>query len=139
LSGAGPNPPVSWPVLVQYADGSDLVVVNDRDHWELDPELSSRPYAPEDRLIDSGGAEYRLVFESAGSRRRTAIEPTGRRLAPGDVRSIVERHIASLGAEPEWLAAYLADVAKGLEIRATILYLSKLERPDASEGAADGD
>jgi hypothetical protein len=129
----GKSPALAWPAIVQYGDGSDLVVVNDGDHWALDPELSAHAYDSEDRLIDSAGAEYRLPFEKTEERGRTFLQPTGRRLDARDVQAVVERHISSMGAQPDWLAAYLADVAEELKIRATILYLSKLERPDASE------
>jgi len=133
----GAAPRLEWPMLLQCAAEAELRVVRDQDEWELDPDLHARKYRPEDRLIDSAGVEYRLELSVSPGRGRNAITPTGRRFGPAEVQSIAERHIAGVGAQPEWLAGHLRDIAEGLRIRATILYLSKLAAADASEAAEE--
>lgn len=125
----------AWPTIVLYADGSEIGIVRDRDEWDLDPGLYGRAFGADDRLIDSEGAEFRLVLKAS----RNVIEPTGRRYRPEEMQSIAERHVVGMGGKPEWLLAYLADIAESHKIRATILYLSKLERDDASEESEEGD
>lgn len=129
MSGAAPQ----WPMLLQYAGLAELRVVRDQDEWDLDPDLRGRPFRPEDRLIDSAGVEYRASFTEG----RNRIVATGRRCTPEEVQSIANRHIAELGAEPEWLASHLREIAAGLKIKATLLYLSKLAAADASSDTAE--
>jgi hypothetical protein len=133
----GAAPKLEWPMLLQYAGEEELEVVRSQDEWEIDPELHARPYQPEDRLIDSEGVEYRLVFAGSPGRGRNSLVPTGRRYSPGEVESLAARHIASVGAQPEWLAGHLRDIANGQRVRATILYLSKLAAADVSEASED--
>jgi len=133
----GTAPRLAWPMLLLYAGEAEVGVVRDQDEWELDPELHARTYQAEDRLIDSAGVEYRLVFAGSPDRGRNAIVPTGRHYSHGEVESIAERHIAGAGAQPEWLGAHLRDVAESQRIRASILYLSKLAAADVSEAAED--
>ena len=125
---------LQWPMLLQYAGEAELRVVRDQDEWDLDPELRRRPFRPEDRLIDSAGVEYRASFAEG----RNRIVATGRRCTPEEVQSIANRHIAELGAEPEWLASHLREIAAGLKIKATLLYLSKLAAAaDASSDTSE--
>lgn len=131
------TPRLEWPMVLQYAGEAELRVVRDQDEWEIDPDLHARPYQPEDRLIDSAGVEYRLAFTGSPGRGRNAILPTGRRYRPSELESIAERHIARVGAQPEWLAGHLSDIADSQRIRATILYLSKLAAADVSEATED--
>ncbi len=133
----GSAPRLEWPMLLQYADEAELRVVRDQDEWELDPDLHTRQYQPEDLLIDSAGVEYRPVFTGSPGRGRNALVATGRRYSPGEMESLAERHIAGVGAQPEWLRGHLRDIADGLKIRAIILYLSKLAAADVSEAADD--
>jgi hypothetical protein len=133
----GAAPRLEWPMLLHYAGEEELEVVRSQDEWEIDPELHARPYQPEDRLIDSEGVEYRLVFSGSPGRGRNSLVPSGRRYDPGEVESIAARHIASVGAQPEWLAGHLRDIAEGQRIRAIILYLSKLAAADVSEASED--
>lgn len=133
----GAAPRLEWPMLLQYAGGGEFEVVRSQDEWELDPDLHARPYQPEDRLIDSEGVEYRLVFTGSPGRGRNSLVPTARRYSPGEVESIAERHIESAGARPEWLSGHLRGIAAGQRIRATILYLSKLAAADVSEASED--
>lgn len=133
----GTAPRLEWPMLLQCAGEAELGVVRDQDEWDLDPDHHARPYPPQDRLIDSAGVEYRLEFTGSPGRGRNAILPTGRRYSPSEVESIAERHIARVGAQPEWLAGHLSDIADSQRIRATILYLSKLTAADVSEAADD--
>lgn len=132
---AKPAPIPAWPSVVLFADGSELGIVHDQDEWNLDPALHARSYRSEDRMIDSSGAEYRLVLHGS----RHAIEPTGRHYSHDEMRIIAEGHIVSMGAKPEWLAAYLSDITDANKVRATILYVSKLERAEASEEPDDGE
>jgi hypothetical protein len=124
-------------MLLQFAGEAELRVVRDQDEWELDPDLHARTYEAEDRLIDSAGVEYRLVFTGSPGRGRNSIVPTRRRYSHGEVESIAERHIKSVGAQPEWLAGHLRDIADSQRIRASILYLSKLAAADVSEATED--
>jgi hypothetical protein len=128
---------LEWPILVQTAGEAELGVVRDQDMWEIDPALHAKQYQPEDRLIDSAGVEYRLVFKGTPGRGRNALLATGRRYSSGEVASIVERHIVSVGAKPEWLAGHLRGIADGQRIRAIILYLSKLAAADVEDGVED--
>lgn len=136
-SDAAPPQP-AWPTLLQYANEGGLRVVRDQDEWELDPELHAQPFRPEDRLIDSTGLEYRLVFTGSPRRGRNAIHPTGHGHGAAEVQAIAERHVVSLGAQPEWLTAHLKDIPNGHRIRAIILYLAKLAAAEAS-AASDED
>jgi protein structure with unknown function len=129
-SGAPAQP--EWPTLVRYAGDAELRVVRDQDEWDLDPELHARPFRPEDRLIDSVGLEYRLVFTGPPRRGRNSIHATGHRHTPPDVQAIAARYLASFGAQPEWLVAHLREIPDGHRIHATILYLAKLAAADAS-------
>ena len=133
----GATPRLEWPMLLQYAGEEELEVVRSQDEWEIDPDLHARPYEPEDRLIDSEGVEYRLVFTCSPGRGRNSLVPTGRRYSPREVESMAERHIENAGAQPEWLAGHLRGIADGQRIRATILYLSKLAAADVSEASED--
>lgn len=133
----GVAPRLEWPMLLQQAGEAELEVVRDQDEWALDPAHHARPYQPEDRLIDSTGVEYRLEFTRSSGRGQNAILPTGRRYTPKEVESIAERHIVNAGAQPEWLAGHLRDIAESQRIRATILYLAKLAAADVSEAAED--
>jgi protein structure with unknown function len=134
-NGASDQP--EWPTLVQYASDPELRVVRDQDEWELDPELRARPFQPEDRLIDSAGREYRLVFTGPPRRGRNSIQATGHRHSPDEMQTIAEFYVASLGAQPEWLAAHLRDIPDGHRIRATILYLAKLAAADVAASTDD--
>jgi protein structure with unknown function len=127
----------AWPALVRYAGRAELRVVRDQDEWELDPGLHARPFGAEDRLIDSAGLEYGLVFGGCSGSARNSIQPTGRRHSSSEVQSIAERHIESVGAQPEWLAGHLRDIADSHKIRATILYLAKLAAADAAASVGD--
>jgi hypothetical protein len=122
---------MEFPILLQLARDSELRVIRTEDEWQIDPELHGRRYAPEDRLIDSEGVEYRLAFEGS----RNAILPTERRYAPEEFVAMAANHIRATGAQPEWLEGHLRGIAEGYKIRATILYLSKLAAADVSEGA----
>ncbi len=133
----GAAPRLEWPMLLQYGGEEELEVVRSQDEWDLDPDLHAKPYQPEDRLIDSEGVEYRLVFAGSRGRGRNSLVPTGRRYSPGEVESVAARHIASVGGQPEWLTGHLRDIADGQRIRATILYLSKLAAADVSEASED--
>jgi hypothetical protein len=124
-------------MLLRYSGEPELEVVRDQDEWALDPAHHARPYQPEDRLIDSAGVEYRLEFTGSPGRGKNALLPTGRRYSPKEVEAIAERHIVNAGAQPEWLAGHLQDIAESHKIRATILYLAKLAAADASEAAED--
>jgi hypothetical protein len=125
-----------WPMLLQQAGEPDVRIVRDQDEWNLDPELRSRKFQPDDRLIDSSGIEYRPSFAQG----RNAVVRTGRRYASAEVQSIANRHLTNVGAEPGWLAEHLKEIGEGQRIRAIILYLSKLAAAaDASESAADAD
>jgi hypothetical protein len=124
---------MQFPILLQLVGDSEIRVIRTEDEWQIDPELHGRRYAPEDRLIDSEGVEYSLALEGS----RNAIKPTGRLYTPGGFVAMAANHISAAGAQPEWLAAHLKDIAEGHRIRATILYLSKLAAADISEGGAD--
>jgi hypothetical protein len=133
--GAAPRP--EWPLILQCAGEADLRVVRLQDEWEIDPELHARRYQPEDRLIDSAGVEYRLVFSGSPGQGRNSILPTGRRYSPSEVESLAGRHIAGMGAQPEWLAGHLLEIAESHRIRAIILYLHKLAAADIAEASED--
>ncbi len=140
MSGRTPDgtaPRLEWPMLLLYAGEAEVRVVRDQDEWELDPELHARTYQAEDRLIDSAGVEYRLVFTGSQGRGRNELVPTGRLYSHGEVESIAERHIAGAGAQPEWLGAHLRDIPDNQRIRGTIFYLSKLAAADVSEASED--
>lgn len=124
-------------MLVQIAGESELRVVRDRDEWELDPGLHARSFQPDDRLIDSAGIQYHLVFTGSPPKGRNTIQATGQRHTPGDVQALAERHMKSVGAEPEWLAGHLRGIADSHKIRATILYLAKLAAADLASSAGD--
>ncbi len=133
----GKQPRLEWPMLLQCAGEAELSVVRDQDEWDLDPAHHARAYSPEDRLIDSAGVEYRLLFSGSPDRGRNAVLPTGRRLSPSEVETIAVRHMVGVGAQAEWLAGHLRDIAESQKIRAIVLYLSKLAAADASDAAED--
>jgi hypothetical protein len=135
--GDGASARPAWPTLVQSSGVTKLRVVRDQDEWDLDPGLHARPYQPEDRLIDSAGVEYGLVYSGSPGKGRNALHATGRRLSPGEMQLIAERHIESVGGQPEWLVAHLRDIADSQKIRATILYLAKLAAADVAAEAED--
>lgn len=137
MNGAPPDRAAPrWPMLLQRADEPDLRIVRDQDEWNLDPDLRSRKFQPEDRLIDSSGVEYRPTLAQG----RNAVVRTGRRYRSAEVQSIANRHLTNVGAEPGWLAEHLREIAEGQRIRAIILYLSKLAAAaDASESAEGAD
>jgi hypothetical protein len=120
-------------MLLLSAGDTEIRVVRDRDAWDIDPEFHARRYGPEDRFIDSSGAEYRTTFQ----RGRSAIVPTGRRFSAKEVEDMAVRRVVDAGGAREWLEARLAEVAENQRIRAAILYLSKLAAPDVSESAED--
>jgi hypothetical protein len=123
---------MQFPILLQLVRDSELRVIRTEDEWQIDPELHGRRYAPEDRLIDSEGVEYRLALEGS----RNQILPTGRNYTPEAFVAMAANHIRAAGAQPEWLEGHLRGIADANKIRATILYLSKLanaEVPESSE------
>lgn len=127
--------PVAWPVLLHFDGQAELGVVRDLDEWQLDPDLYAWPYGEGDRVIDSEGLEYRLTCDGSRGPGVSSLEPTGGRLLPKDVQILAQAHLEAVGAEVAWLEAYLADVPGKSRIRATILYVSKVEssRPESTE------
>jgi hypothetical protein len=121
---------MQWPMLLRIAGGAHLRVIRTEDEWQIDPALHRRRYEENDRLIDSGGVEYRLVFE--GSRNR--IVATGRCYGTDEFVALAADHIRAEGAQPEWLSGHLSGIADNHKIQATILYLSKVTASDETDG-----
>jgi hypothetical protein len=127
---------VAWPAVLKYAAEDGLVIVDSLSEWNLDPDLYARPFADADRLIDSAGVEYRLVFEGAPGVGHAQIEPTGKTYPAAEFREVATRHLKTIGAPGEWLAAHLQDIPDGHQVRVTVQYLARLgdaERDDETE------
>lgn len=122
-------------MLLQYDGQAELGVVRDQEEWQLDPDLHAWPYGAGDRVIDSEGLEYQLIYDGARGPGVSSPVPTGERLRANDVQVLAEQHLAAVGAQVAWLEAYLADVPGGSRIRAMILYVSKVEssRPESMD------
>jgi hypothetical protein len=125
---------VLWPAVLRCARKDVLVLVETEDEWHLDPALHSRAYAPEDRLIDSSGTQYR-PYTSVDE--RADLAATGEICTAAQFQEIAERHLASVGAPPEWLAPHLDGIPEAHRIRAAIRYLARFESDGGDEAAAE--
>jgi hypothetical protein len=123
---------VTWPAVIKYASADQLVVVDDADEWQIDPELHAWPYREEDRLIDAGGMEYRFGMSGIPGLEVT-IEPTGEQVSAGAFREVVERHLAAVGFPEEWLADQLQGIPESQHVRAAVLYVARLARRQESD------
>jgi hypothetical protein len=123
---------VQWPAVIKYASADQLVVVDDADEWQIDPELHAWPYQDDDRLIDASGAEYR--FGSGIPGMEASIEPTGRHVDPREFREMAERHLAATGFPEEWLGEQLQGIPEAQLVRAAVLYVARLARRQESDG-----
>ena len=85
------------PAFIEHGGEADLAYVSNGEEWELDPDLSAWPYSPKDRLIDSEGWEYRLLFLGVPKQGRVIPDATGVRLASAQMSALVERHLLSTG------------------------------------------
>jgi hypothetical protein len=118
---------VTWPAVIKYASADQLVVVDDADEWQIDPELNAWPYQEGDRLIDASGTEYRFGFSGIPGL-EVSIEPTGQPVSPSAFREITEKHLAATGFPEEWLAEQLEGLPEAQHVRAAVLYVARLAR-----------
>ncbi len=128
---------VRWPVLLRHPAEPELAVISDQAEWSLDPDLHAWPHHPESRLIDSDGWEYMLVFAGTPGRGDTTLSPTGHRWTLEAVVGLAEAHLRAVGAPPEWLSSHLAELPSAVRIRATILYLSRLDSDQAAHSTEE--
>jgi hypothetical protein len=125
---------VVWPAVLQCAGQARLFLVETEDEWVLDPAFHSRTYGPDDRLIDSAGAQYRPT-SSAGA--RADLEYFGIICAPAEFQEIAERHLEAVGAPPEWLAPHLEGIPESAWVRAAIRYLTRFEGDGGDDASAE--
>jgi protein structure with unknown function len=123
--------------VLKYAAEDGLVIVDDLSEWNLDPDLYSRPYTAEDRLIDSAGVEYRVLFDEATSTAHARLQPTGKTYPADEFQDLAARHLRTIGAPDEWLAAHLSDIPDSHRVRVALQYLTRLG--DAKGGGDDGE
>jgi hypothetical protein len=122
--------------VLKYAAEDGLVIVDSLSEWNLDPDLYGRTYHADDRLIDSAGAEYELVYSEGAASAHAAIEATGKTYTAAEFRALATRHLKRIGAPEEWLDAHLQDIPESHQMRVTLQYLARLgdaEPDDASE------
>jgi hypothetical protein len=128
---------VAWPAVLKYAGEDGLVIVDSLSEWNLDPDLYGRTYHADDRVIDSSGAEYELVYSEGAASGHAGIEPTAKAYTTAEFRALAARHLKTIGAPEEWLDAHLQDIPESHQIRVTVLYLARLGDAAADDGTED--
>jgi hypothetical protein len=127
---------VVWPAALRCAGQDKLVIVDTQSEWEIDPDLQARPYAAEDRLIDSVGAVYRpLSIDPKHAR----LEPAGTTCTAAEFQGIAERHLKVIGAPAEWLTAYLQDFSESQQVRAALQYVARVSAEDGGAAETEGE
>lgn len=126
---------VAWPAVLRYAGQPALAVVSSQDEWDLDPDLHSWPYQEEDRLVDSNGAEFRIVFMDIAVPGGWVVEATGKTYGVAEFQDVVEQHLAAVGTPEEWLSEYLRDFQEGQRIRAALQYIARISKSDSLDAA----
>jgi hypothetical protein len=128
---------VAWPAVLKCAGEDGLVVVDSLSEWNLDPDLHARTYHADDRLIDSGGAEYTFVYSEEPGGGHAAIESTEKTYTPAEFRVMAARHLTTMGAPEEWLTAHLQDIPEKHQVRVTVQYLARLGDAQSDDAAED--
>src|SRR5262245_31351652 len=114
---------VAWPAVLKYSRSDALVVVDNQDEWDIDPELNAWPYDEDDRLIDSDGIEYRPAFGGSAPAGKAGLEPTGTAWTSSLFAPLAEKHLTLAGVPTEWLTAHLAEIPEPQKVRAAIQYV----------------
>jgi hypothetical protein len=128
---------VAWPAVLKYAAEDGLVIVDSLSEWNLDPDLYGRTYHADDRLIDSAGNEYELVYSEGAASAHAAIEPTGKLYTAAGFRTLAARHLKTIGAPEEWLDAHLQDIPESHQMRVTLQYLARLGEAEPDDPAEE--
>lgn len=83
-----------WPAVIHHRDDPELTYVEDLEQWRNDPDLCEWRYDDDDRLIDSTGASFTLVFDT--STRRTTFEQTGTSVSLDEFAKLVQSHLFAM-------------------------------------------
>jgi hypothetical protein len=130
---------VAWPAVLKLSDDDMLIVVDDLDEWQLDPDLRQRRFTSEDRLIDCDGVEFRIGSDGEPGTAQFLLVPTGAQLTSVEFRQIVCPHLLKIGVPEEFLEGPLHGVPEYQQVRAALLYVARLARRQANESAPEGE
>lgn len=85
----------SWPAIIKYEAGDEVIYISDEDEWNNDALLSGFSYGDGDTLIDANGAVYDLPYDTAT--KKTLIKDSSRKVELAEFSEIVQSHLKAVG------------------------------------------
>jgi len=85
----------SWPAIIKYEAGDEVIYISDEDEWNNDALLSGFSYGDGDTLIDASGAIYDLPYDT--TTKKTLIKDSSRKMELAEFSEVVQSHLKAVG------------------------------------------
>jgi len=105
----------SWPAIIKYEAGDEVIYISDEDEWNNDALLSGFSYGDGDTLIDATGAVHELPYDTG--KKKTQIKDASRKMELAEFSEVVQSHLKAVGqtaVAPKTFAEGLELVEKSL-------------------------
>ena len=105
----------SWPAIIKYEAGDEVIYISDEDEWNNDALLSGFSYGDGDTLIDASGAVYNLPYDTAT--KKTLIKDSSSKMDLTQFSEVVQSHLKAVGqtaVAPQTFAEGLELIEKSL-------------------------